>query len=223
MDIQSDSKVGELAGALPLATRVFSRHGIDFCCGGGVSLADACAKRGLDIEAVIGDIRAEVDQAPQSSRPWGTAPLAQLIDHILEAYHVPLKEELPRLLAMAEKVYRVHGEKDPEGLKGLLDTLRALSEELTSHMLKEERVLFPMIRDGRGAQAGGPIDAMEHEHESAGAALRRLRELTDNYQAPAGACNTWCALWAGLEALEMSLHEHIHLENNILFPRSLAS
>jgi regulator of cell morphogenesis and NO signaling len=108
-------------------------------------------------------------------------------------------------------------------LGGILDTLLALKAELESHMLKEEQILFPMIRQGQGARAVAPVSVMEHEHESAGSALRRLRELTGGYEVPEGACNTWRALWFGLAELETSLHQHIHLENNILFPRALAS
>jgi regulator of cell morphogenesis and NO signaling len=124
---------------------------------------------------------------------------------------------------MARKVFRVHGEKQPEMLGGILDTLLALKAELESHMSKEEQILFPMIRQGQGARTAAPVSVMEHEHESAGAALQRLRELTGGYEVPEGACNTWRALWFGLAELETSLHQHIHLENNILFPRALAS
>jgi regulator of cell morphogenesis and NO signaling len=154
---------------------------------------------------------------------WNEAELDSLIDHILVTYHRPLEEELPRLEFMARKVFRVHGERQPEMLGGILSTLLALKGELESHMSKEEQVLFPMIRQGQGGGAGAPVSVMEHEHESAGKALQRLRELTDGYETPEGACNTWRALWAGLADLETSMHQHIHLENNILFPRALAS
>jgi regulator of cell morphogenesis and NO signaling len=122
---------------------------------------------------------------------------------------------------MAAKVLEVHRDKDPQRLAELIKVYGGLKAELLNHMAKEEQILFPMILRGQGAMAGGPISVMEQEHESAGAALRRLRELTDDYQVPAEACNTWRALWHGLEALEQSLHQHIHLENNILFPRAL--
>lgn len=153
---------------------------------------------------------------------WNEADLNDLIDHILEAYHRPLEEELPRLEFMARKVLNVHGEREPEMLAELLSTLLALKTELEQHMMKEETILFPMIRKGRVANALGPISVMEAEHASAGDALARLRELTNGYQAPADACNTWRALWHGLGALEHGTHQHIHLENNILFPRALA-
>jgi regulator of cell morphogenesis and NO signaling len=123
---------------------------------------------------------------------------------------------------MARKVHQVHGDKDAR-LAKLVEVFTELQQELDAHMAKEEQVLFPLIRAGRGAMAGGPVEVMEHEHDDAGAALRRLRELTDDFQAPAEACTTWRALWHGLETLEADMHQHIHLENNILFPRALAS
>jgi regulator of cell morphogenesis and NO signaling len=214
--------IGRLAAEYPLATRVFARHKIDFCCGGGLPLADVCATKGLDPERVLDEIRTEIAPAGADVDRWVDAPLSDLIDHIVTTYHAPLQEELPRLDAMAEKVVRVHGEKDPERLLELLTVFRGLAAELDTHMMKEEAILFPMIRRGQGTGAHGPVTVMVREHEDAGDALRRLRELTRDYTVPEGACNTWRALWAGLAALETAMHEHVHLENNILFPRALA-
>ena len=217
------STIGEIAVDHPLATRVFARHNIDFCCGGGRPLAEVCTKLGLGTEAVLNEIQQELASSDEPQRRWDEAPLEDLIDHIVTAYHRPLDEELPRLEAMARKVNRVHGEKDPERLADLLAVYLALRAELEQHMMKEEQILFPMIRQGRGAMAKGPVSMMIDEHDSAGNALHRLRELTNDYQLPEGACTTWRALWHGLAALETALHEHIHLENNILFPRALAT
>jgi len=212
--------VGEIATEHPLATRVFARHGIDFCCGGGVSLKEACETRGLDLSDIMAEIEKETGAGPNDTRRWDQEPLTDLIDHILVTYHRPLDEELPRLHDMAVKVLDVHRDKAEQTLTDLLATYQALKAELEQHMVKEEQILFPMIRQGRGAMAGGPIQVMEAEHESAGAALARLRSLTNDYQVPEEACNTWRALWHGLQALEHELHSHIHLENNILFPRA---
>ncbi len=222
MQIDSSTPVGQIAASHPLATRVFARHGIDFCCGGGKPIHDACHARGLDTERILEEIRGELAEVGDDRERWNDADLNDLIDHILTAYHRPLEEELPRLDAMARKVVRVHGAREPEALPELLSTFLALKAELEQHMWKEETILFPMIRQGQGSLAVGPISAMEEEHSSAGDALKRLRELTSGYQAPADACTTWRALWHGLGALEGALHEHIHLENNILFPRALA-
>ncbi|GMR14100.1 MAG: iron-sulfur cluster repair protein YtfE [Gemmatimonadota bacterium] len=221
MEIQSTTPVGRIAAEQPLATRVFSRHGIDFCCGGGKPIQEVCQAKGLDTEQVLEEIRAELTEVDDDQNHWDEADLNDLIDHILTAYHRPLEEELPRLEVMARKVLQVHGGREPEMLPELLSTLLSLKTELEQHMMKEETVLFPMIRQGRGSGAVGPISVMEEEHASAGRALERLRELTNGYQAPADACTTWRALWHGLGALEDDLHQHIHLENNILFPRAL--
>ena len=221
--IELHSKVGQIATEHPLATRVFARHGIDFCCGGGKPLAEVCARRNLDPSTVLAEIRDELAAPEYAEVRWDEAPLDELIDHILETYHASLREELPRLEAMAAKVVDVHREKEPQALPELLSVYLGLKAELESHMAKEEQILFPMIKRGQGAQCRGPISVMEVEHDSAGGALARLRELTSDYEVPEKACNTWRALWHGLAALEESLHQHIHLENNILFPRALAS
>jgi regulator of cell morphogenesis and NO signaling len=223
MNVTGESKVGQIATEHPLATRVFARHGIDFCCGGGQPLGDVCTARGLDTVAVLTEIQSELAAPDATEVRWDQAPLGDLIEHILATYHKPLKEELPRLEEMARKVVGVHGDKQPEKLPELLSVYLGLKAELDQHMVKEEQILFPMIQTGQGAMTGGPISVMEHEHESAGNALKRLRELTNGYDVPEEACNTWRALWHGLAALEDSLHQHIHLENNILFPRALAS
>lgn len=222
MPVNADTTVARLATEHPLATRVFARHGIDFCCGGGRLLRDVCEEKGLSVEGVLDEIRRELEGTVDSEERWDEAPLDDLIEHILFAYHRPLREELPRLDTMARRVFTVHGDTDPDRLSNLLSVYRELKAELEEHMQKEEQILFPMIQRGQGVMAAGPIGMMEHEHDSAGAALQRLRELTNGYDVPARACNTWRALWHGLEALEESLHQHIHLENNILFPRALA-
>lgn len=223
MTITSESQVGRIATEHPLATRVFARYGIDYCCGGGEPLSVACESRGVDPTAVVEEIRRELEGQPTEDERWNEAPLRDLVTHILAAYHRPLYEELPRLEAMARKVLHVHREKEPEMLPELVSVFVALRGELEQHMAKEEQILFPMIERGEGAMAEGPISVMEAEHDDAGTALKRLRELTNDYEVPPRACNTWRALWHGLAALETSLHEHIHLENNILFPRALSS
>ncbi len=222
MSISAEAKVGQLAAEHPLATRVFARHGIDYCCGGGRPLEEVCGEKGLATDSILGEIQKELESPDAAdAKSWERAPLGELVDHILETYHLPLREELPRLEMMARKVFEVHREKDPEVLAELLSVYLALKIELEQHMLKEEQILFPMIHAGQGGMAGGPVSVMMQEHDSAGDALRRLRELTGDYEVPAEACNTWRALWHGLAALEASLHSHIHLENNILFPRAL--
>ncbi len=222
MTLHSDSTVGRIATEYPLATRVFSRHEIDFCCGGGRPLAEICAEKELSSEEILAEIHQEIEKTDVNIERWDEAPLPDLIEHILVHYHRPLDEELPRLEAMARKVVHVHGDKMPEVLPEILSTFLGLRAELEAHFPKEEQILFPMILKGQGAMVHGPISVMEAEHDRAGNALKRLRQLTNGYEVPEQACNTWRALWHGLADLESSLHRHIHLENNILFPRALA-
>src|SRR5262245_33347152 len=141
MTITPETPVGQLAAAYPLATRVFARHQIDFCCGGGQPLKDVCQKQGLDVTQVLTEIQQETAPSDAAVQRWDDAPLGALIDHILSRYHEPLREELPRLEAMARKVVRVHGDKDPEGLNALLAVYLALKAELEHHFVKEEAIL----------------------------------------------------------------------------------
>jgi len=219
MNIDANTRIGDIATQHPQSTRVFHRYGIDFCCGGGRPLADACVARGIDAGAVMEALQKQLGTRETDETRWDQQPIKDLIHHILVTFHEPLREDLFRLTALARKVYDVHRDKEPEMLSELLEIVVGLQAELESHMAKEEQILFPMILKGRGAMAAGPISVMEHEHEYAGHALARLRELTNGYEVPAKACNTWRALWHGLATMEEELHEHIHLENNILFPR----
>jgi regulator of cell morphogenesis and NO signaling len=222
-EVTSSSRVGEIATRHPLATRVFARHGIDFCCGGGVALADACAKRGLDAGSVLEEIERTIS-APgvADATRWDEAPVTELVRHIVDHFHAPLREELPRLEAMARKVARVHGDKEPVRLPALLETFLALKAEVDEHLREEEQSLFPAILAG-AEDPEAPLAAFVDDHTRVGRELARIRELTDDFRVPDGACNTWNALWHGLAALETDLHEHIHLENNVLFPRVAAA
>ncbi|MGH9389945.1 MAG: DUF542 domain-containing protein, partial [Vicinamibacteria bacterium] len=180
MNIHSETQVGRIAAEHPIATRVFARYGIDYCCGGGVALAEACESQGLDADRVMEEIQREAVPVAGAGESWGEAPLPDLVAHILVAYHQPLKEELVRLEAMARKVLEVHGDKEPEMLTELLSVYLGLKADLEPHMEKEEQILFPMIREGQGFLADGPISVMREEHDHTGFALKRLRELTND-------------------------------------------
>ncbi len=220
MNVTSTSRVGEIAARHPLATRVFARHNIDFCCGGGVALTDACAKRDLDTAVVLQEIEREIASpgADTASPRWTEAPVEELVAHIVSRYHDSLREELPRLESMARKVFRVHGDKDPERLGALLESFLRLQAEVVAHLRQEEESLFPSLLRTAAGQAA-ELEPFVDDHVRVGQELHRIRELTDGFRVPDGACNTWNALWHGLAALETDLHEHIHLENNVLFPR----
>ena len=222
MDLTSENRIGEIAARYPLATRVFDRYGIDFCCGGGKRLGDACAERGLSTADVLEEIRETLIDGEPTGRRWDEAPVPDLIRHIIEHYHEPLREELPRLESMTRKVVRVHGARDPERLTELLQTFLRLEKDLEIHLDREELGLFPeILNEGRITDI--ILSSFEEEHSETGQALARIRELTDGYHVPEDACNTWRALWHGLAALEDSLHRHIHLENFVLFTRLKAA
>lgn len=213
----TQTTLAELATTTPAASRVFHRHRLDFCCGGGISLDEAAAKKGLDAGRIIEEIRAE--EAPGEANA-AELPLGDLIRFIITRYHDPLRAELPRLYEMAAKVERVHGDK-ASCPRGLAEHLGRVLEEVMSHLAKEEEILFPMIASGSGRAAQGPITVMNLEHDDHAANLRRNRELAHDLVPPAEACNTWRALYLGLAELERDLMDHIHLENNVLFPRAL--
>jgi regulator of cell morphogenesis and NO signaling len=210
---QADQSLGSLAVQIPGATAVFRRLKLDFCCGGQQSLGTACASKGIDAQAVLTEIRALQQQkaAPEAPEP------AELIDHILQRYHEVHRQQLPELIRMARRVEAVHRDH-PQVPKGLADHLEAMERELLDHMAKEEQILFPLLREGGHPMVVHPIGVMRHEHVSHGAQLERLAELTQQHQPPAGACNTWQALYAGTARLNDDLIEHIHTENNLLFP-----
>jgi regulator of cell morphogenesis and NO signaling len=230
--VTGQTTVSELARAIPASTRVFHQYGIDFCCGGGRTLAEASQAKGIALEGLLDELeKAERLPDSESSRDWNAATAASLIDHILEKHHAYLRSEMPRLAGMLAKVIDVHGDRHPDLLRPLAPVYSALQRELDEHMWKEENILFPLIRLMEQARSlgeapprmpvGGPIQMMEMEHESAGNALRQLRQISADYQPPEDACNTYRALLDGLKTMEADLHEHIHLENNILFPKAL--
>ena len=233
MNVRPETTVAEIASELPRAIPVFQRHGIDFCCGGRRALAEVCAEKGIGFDALAGEIASAGSEPAASGTDWTSEPVSALIDHILLRYHKSLNEEMPRLAALAEKVATVHGANHPDTLPRLRDTFLTLKDELESHMEKEERVLFPYVREletaSRGLRpaysiplglASGAIGVMEREHEVAGLALKTIHRLTEGFRPPDDACGSFRALYAGLELFEADLHAHIHLENNILFPRA---
>ena len=221
MKISTHSTLADLAATHAGASRVFYRHDLDFCCHGRVSLAEACERRTLPVDRLVRELEAETARAADFTR-WDEQPIPDLVAHVLERFHAAHRAELPRLVEMARKVERRHAQK-PSCPRGLAEHLEHLSEELESHMQKEEQVLFPLILSGRGRMASVPIQVMEEEHVDHGRNLDRLREIAHGFVPPAEACGTWSALYLGLSELDEELREHIHLENNVLFPRALRS
>ena len=217
--IKPEMSVGEFLTRHPAAAPVLLGHDIDFCCCGSQGLAEACAQAGIDQEALLAQV-AEAGEAGPSVR-WDQRPIDALVEHVLEAHHRPLDGLLSRLGPLACHVAEVHGPTHGDELTRLSREVSTLCGELLQHMHKEEQVLFPWLLSGHGANAGGPVRVMLQEHDDASQALTRIRELTDDFQPPAGACASWRALLEQLAWLDRDLRIHIHLENNVLFPRAL--
>jgi regulator of cell morphogenesis and NO signaling len=226
-----NTSVGNWVAQHPQTSRVFESLQIDYCCGGGKALEQACWERQLDPQQVIAELERAIhagDEKP--TEDWINARLTELCDHIEQTHHTYLRSELPRLTELISKVVAAHGEAHPE-LSTLKQVFAELRAELEPHMLKEEQVLFPAIRQLEQADAppafpfgtlANPIRMMEHEHDKAGAGLSQIRDITGGFEVPADACNTYRAMLDGLRELEADLHRHIHKENNILFPRAIA-
>ncbi len=227
MDIDMDLPLGEVVNRVPGSARVLDSFGLDYCCGGRRSLQDACAERSVDA-AVVLDALSGIGVA--ESPDWVSMGPAELVDHLEATHHAYLHSELTRLDALAEKVASVHGERHPELLEVLAD-FRDLRDDLEPHLLKEERMLFPMIRElARSDEPPtfhcgslqNPISVMLREHDDAGALLTQLRDDSRDFVVPADGCASYHALYEGLEELEVDTHLHVHKENNLLFPAVVA-
>ena len=225
--------VREIAIEHPTTVRVFESLGIDYCCGGKRSLQDACQRAGVPVEQALNLLATVKEDSTADTANWGGASAQQLIHHIVGRHHSYVRIETPRLMTMFEKVVSRHGQAHPE-LAPIRDLFQALTEELAVHMQKEENVLFPYFEQMESAAAQGtapppavfgsvemPISRMLADHDDAGELLAKIRALSAEYQAPDSACPTYRALYHGLEEFEHDLHHHVHLENNILFPRAL--
>lgn len=205
--------VGEIAAAHPGATAVFRRFRIDFCCSGQRPLAEACAARGVSLD----EVRQALEHLPQAVADVPQEP-TELIEHILHRYHDVHRQQLPELIRLARKVEAVHDDH-PEAPLGLAQYLEETQDELLAHMAKEEQVLFPLLAAGGAPMARHPIAAMRLEHDDHAVRLDNLRTLAHGLVLPAEACNSWRALYSGLQQFIDDLMQHIHLENNVLFPR----
>jgi len=230
--ITATKTVRELATELPNATRIFEKLGIDYCCGGHKSLEEACKTANASVDRVLLALEQGVDASVSDTagRDWSSAPLPELVDHIINTHHAYVKSELPRLEALIAKVVRVHGKNHPE-LETVQTAFTALGQELSAHLMKEEQILFPFVKHMSSANDCGPscfgtvqnpIRVMMMEHDGAGEKLREMRQATSNYTLPADTCFSYGTLFGALQDFERDLHQHIHLENNILFPRAIA-
>jgi len=229
--IDSERTVGELAVGAPGAARVFERAGLDFCCGGKKPLREACREQGVDLEEILAALRAsEEERAPAPDAHWQLEPLPTLIAHIVERHHQYVRRETPHIETWLEKCIAAHGSRHPE-LMRIRHTFMAMAGGMAQHMAKEELILFPAINRmvaGRTDPSGGatsltqPVRMMLVEHDHAGRDLAEIRKLGGDFMPPPDACNTYRTLYQALGEFEADMKQHVHLENNILFPRALA-
>src|SRR5690554_1269341 len=231
METLKQKTVADLVTENIKTAHIFKKHGIDFCCGGGISVERACEKKGIDFETLEEELtQALAEQDRSYNYKLWTSDF--LTDHIVNIHHAYIEENSPMLLQYADRVMKVHGHHYTE-LVEINDLVRRVVGELASHMKKEELILFPFIKKMVNAQKEGatlprppfgtvdnPIAMMEEEHDAAGELFREIAELSNNYTPPPSACNTYKAFYAKLEEFENDLHLHVHLENNILIPRA---
>lgn len=227
--VQISDTVGAIVRDYPSLSRLFEEAQVDYCCGGQKTLLEACAQRGIDPQAFLLQLEAYPETQARLEANLSNLTLIELADHIKQTHHAYLHTELPRLAKMVTKVAAVHGDKDSR-LATLRDVFLGLSQELIPHLIKEEQVLFPMIQQLAPSSAraafhcgaiANTVHQMELEHQECGVALTQLRQLTDGYSPPDWACNTYRALLDALLSLEQDMHQHIHKENNVLFPRAI--
>jgi len=225
--------LGEIVTADFRAAAILERYGLDFCCRGNRTLEQSCRDAGIPSEDLLEQLEA-LETAASGAPVFRDMPLPVLVDYIVGKHHEYVRDALPGLLAHSKKISKVHGSRHPE-LTRVADLVEQVAAEMTTHMMKEEQILFPYIVQlasaaGRGEPApfapfgtvDNPIRMMEAEHESAGNAMFEIRELTDGYEVPADGCTTYAVCLRELDAFEKDLHAHVHLENNILFPKASA-
>jgi regulator of cell morphogenesis and NO signaling len=230
MTFTPSTTVAELATTAPATIRIFQKHGIDFCCGGKRPLGDVCAERGIPYDALAADLDSATAPASPTRLTWDARPLRELTAHITESFHDPLSSELPRLVAMALRVNDRHGATSQPNAAAIAAALETFAAGMVPHMRQEDEEVFPLIESiekGTAGSAGAERflrmeRSLEADHREAGITLARLRALTNTYTAPEGGCPTTVGLYHGLGELEALMTLHVHLENNVLFPRANA-
>jgi regulator of cell morphogenesis and NO signaling len=233
MTFSSETRVNEIALSNPGARHILEDAGIDYCCGGGKSLQDACLRANVAPEQILWQLRQNSERVEAGASQWTAAPLAELTKHIRERHHQYVRDAIPRLLALLAKIREKHGSNHRE-LGAIEKLFGDVAREMLMHMQEEEQILFPFIDLlERAANGGGavqapffqtvrnPIHSMMKEHDSAGELMRQIRAASDGYTSPSDACTSYQATYQGLEEFEKDLHLHVHLENNILFPRAV--
>lgn len=226
----STAHVSDLVTADPRRAAVFERLGIDYCCGGKLPLEQACSERGLELAAVERQLAAATAEDGSVVRDWSTASIAELVDDIVSRHHERMRGELPRVQALAEKVARAHGAREPR-LVQADEVVSRLVEELLEHTAHEEGVVFPMLLDAPWESTTRPeeleritaeVSTLVDDHSQAAERFEELHVLLDDFDPPSEACTSWRAYLDALRRLELDLHEHVHEENHVLFPKVMA-
>ncbi len=229
MEFTDHTRLGQIATAFPASMRIFEAHGLDYCCGGQRELGEASAAAGVAPGKVLEEIQQLRSISLEAPKDWSKGSLTELVEYLVATHHVFTRTELARLAPLMDKVARVHGENHPE-LNAIRLFFIELSNDLGPHLMKEEQVLFPYMLDldaGKTSAScfgtvANPIRAMLGEHDLVGELLHRIRDLSRDFALPAEACGSYQSLFMGLADLEADLHQHIHLENNVLFPKAVA-
>ncbi|MBJ6800645.1 iron-sulfur cluster repair di-iron protein [Geomonas propionica] len=224
--------VGSVVARDYRAAEVFEKYGIDFCCGGNMPLAQACREKGIDLAVLMRDLEETAARPLERSQNYDAWELPFLADYIVNAHHGYLKESIPTITAYANKIAQVHGPNHPE-VAQIAQIFEKVAADLMQHLKSEEEQLFPAIRrlTEMRKEGGAPnpdeikklkavLSELGHEHDEVGAAVHEIRRLSKNYAVPADACNTFTVTYQKLEEFEDDLHKHVHLENNILFPKA---
>ena len=224
--------IGEMVAEDFRTAAVFKKYGIDFCCKGGRTIADACEKKNIDQEKIISELE-NLPKTDASGIDFNNFPIDLLADYVEKTHHRYVEEKTPILQQFLDKLCKVHGDRHPE-LFEINAIFNESARDLAAHMKKEELVLFPFIKQMVKAKISGedvlqphfgtvenPVNMMMHEHTTEGERFEKIAQLTNNYIPPADACNTYRVTFAMLQDFENDLHKHIHLENNILFPKSI--
>lgn len=229
--VSKDCTVGQLVAESPTRAGIFDEYGIDYCCGGKLTLEEACRRKGIRVTELIDRLQSiNENGSTNGERDWTKTSLADLIEHIVFVYHRPLQQQLSRALPLAEKVATVHGDRHPEMVE-VMHIFKTFAAQLELHMHKEEMILFPAIAGiesgrqmsfGCGGGIEMPIGVMTQEHDEAGEALAAMQKLTNNFTPPADACNSFRVLLHLLSEINTEMHWHVHKENNILFPRAIS-
>lgn len=230
---EKETTIGELVAKDYRKAQVFKKFGIDFCCGGKKTLSEVCNKKGIDIHRVEDELKNVDQQSQRTGDNYQNWELDFTCDYIINTHHNYVRESIPFLSEISQKVARVHGEHHPELVK-VAEVFAGIAADLSMHLMKEENILFPYIKEmvlakktgmplpqAQFGQVANPITVMEQEHEGAGEDLSEIRELTNNYDVPADACTSYRILFKKLEEFEDDLHQHVHMENNILFPKAI--